>query len=141
MESNSSDCHCLMLRKAARRTSNFYDAELAPSGLRTTQFSILAAVFKTGEITVNAIAERLALDRTTAGKNLRPLEAAKLIRIAPSKQDRRARAITLTAAGLTKFREAAPLWRKAQTRFEALNGKTAVASLRTGLNGLKLDTA
>jgi DNA-binding MarR family transcriptional regulator len=141
METNSGDCNCLVLRKAARRISNFYDAELAPSGLRTTQFSILAAVSRSGEITVNAIAERLALDRTTAGKNLRPLEAAKLIKIAPLKQDRRARAITLTAAGLTKFRETVPLWRKAQARFETLNGKGTAASLRTSLNGLKLDPA
>jgi DNA-binding MarR family transcriptional regulator len=141
METNSGDCNCLAVRKAARRISNFYDAELAPSGLRTTQFSILAAVSRSGEITVNAIAERLALDRTTAGKNLRPLEAAKLIKIAPLKQDRRARAITLTAAGLTKFRETIPLWRKAQARFESLNGKGTVASLRTSLKELKLDPA
>jgi DNA-binding MarR family transcriptional regulator len=141
METNSGECNCLAVRKAARRISNFYDAELAPSGLRATQFSILAAVSRSGELTVNAIAERLALDRTTAGKNLRPLEEAKLIKIAPLKQDRRARAITLTAAGLARFREAAPLWRKAQARFEALNGKAAVASLRTSLSGLKLDPA
>src|SRR5215467_3211224 len=35
-------CHCLAMRQAARRVTHFYDGVLAPTGLRTTQFSILA---------------------------------------------------------------------------------------------------
>ena len=131
MPSSSVECNCQLLRKAARRISNYYDSELAPSGLRGTQFSILAMVRREGEVTVNSIADRLELDRTTAGKNLRPLQAAKLIRIAPSKSDRRARAITLTKSGLDTFNQAIPLWQKAQTRFEALNGKDVAAELRS----------
>ena len=99
MMSSPVECNCQLLRKAARRISNYYDSELAPSGLRGTQFSILALVNREGEVSVNSLAERLELDRTTAGKNLRPLQAAMLIRIAPSKNDRRARAITLTKRG------------------------------------------
>jgi DNA-binding MarR family transcriptional regulator len=106
-------------------------------GLRGTQFSILAMVSREGEVTVNSLAERLELDRTTAGKNLRPLQAAKLIQIAPSKSDRRARAITLTSRGRSAFVEAIPLWQKAQARFEALNGKETAAQLRAILKNLK----
>jgi DNA-binding MarR family transcriptional regulator len=94
-------------------------------------------VSREGEATVNSIAGRLELDRTTAGKNLRPLQAANLIRIAPSKQDRRARAITLTKTGLAAFKKAIPLWQRAQTRFEALNGKEEAAQLRAILKNLK----
>src|ERR1700759_4208485 len=92
-------CNCMALRKAARRISNFYDGELAPSGLRATQFSILLFLQRAGEASVNALAERLALDRTTAGKNLRPLEQAGFIAVAPSRQDRRRRVVRLTTAG------------------------------------------
>ncbi len=136
-KSSPSECNCNLLRRAARRISNFYDAQMAPCGLRGSQFSILALVRREGEVTVNSIADRLELDRTTAGKNLRPLQAAGLVRIAPSKNDRRARAITLTGAGLKTFRQAVPLWRKAQSRFEALNGKSNAAALRALLKNLK----
>jgi DNA-binding MarR family transcriptional regulator len=134
---SSPECNCAVLRKAARRISNYYDSELAAAGLRTTQFAILAMVSREGEVTVNSIAGRLELDRTTAGKNLRPLEAAKLIRIARSKSDKRARAISLTPAGALAFQQAIPLWQKAQSRFEKLNGADTASQLRTLLKNLK----
>jgi hypothetical protein len=37
-------CTCGSLRKASRRISQFYDAALAPVGIKSTQFSILAEV-------------------------------------------------------------------------------------------------
>ena len=35
-------CNCPALRQAARHVTQFYDQYLVPTGLRTTQFSILA---------------------------------------------------------------------------------------------------
>ena len=70
-------------------------------------------------------------------KNLRPLQAAKLVQVIPSKHDKRARAITLTELGRKTFRQAVPLWRKAQSRFESLNGKETSAQLRSVLKNLK----
>ena len=130
-------CNCMALRRAARSISNFYDGQLAPSGLRATQFAILALVNTLEEASVNAVAERLALDRTTAGKNLRPLEAAGLVSIAPSKKDGRQRAIRLTKAGKAALKAAMPLWRRAQTRFESANGADKAAALRATLGSLK----
>jgi hypothetical protein len=40
--SGPDDCNCLAVRQAARHVTQFYDQFLAASGLRTTQFSILA---------------------------------------------------------------------------------------------------
>ena len=37
-------CTCGSLRKASRRVSQFYDTALAPIGIKSTQFSILAEV-------------------------------------------------------------------------------------------------
>lgn len=133
------DCNCVALRRAARRISNFYDAELAPSGLRATQFAILALVNELGEASVNSVAEKLELDRTTAGKNLRPLEKAGLISVAASKTDARQRAISLTKAGGAALKQALPLWRRAQGRFEAANGTAKAAQLRVILRDLKID--
>jgi DNA-binding MarR family transcriptional regulator len=133
-------CNCMALRRAARGISNFYDSQLAPSGLRATQFAILVLVNMLGEASVNAVAERLALDRTTAGKNLRPLEAAGLVNIAPSKKDGRQRAIRLTKAGKAALKAAMPLWRRAQARFESANGADKAATLRATLGSLKFQS-
>jgi DNA-binding MarR family transcriptional regulator len=139
VKSGVKDCNCWVLRQAARRISNFYDGELAPSGLRATQFAIMALVNDMGEASVNSVAEKLALDRTTAGKNLRPLEKAGLVSIGAAKNDARQRAISLTKAGQATLKQAVPLWRRAQSRFEAANGTAKAAQLRAMLRDLKLE--
>jgi len=45
----------------------FYDHFLAPIGLRTTQFSILAKLSRIGPMSINALASDLVMDRTTSG--------------------------------------------------------------------------
>src|SRR6185369_3655079 len=42
--SASSECFGTALRKASRRVTALYDETLAPSGLRSTQFAILAEI-------------------------------------------------------------------------------------------------
>src|SRR5882757_1858061 len=130
-------CNCMVLRRASRRISHFYDSKLAPAGLRTTQFSILALLGEQGGVSVNNLAERLDLDRTTMGKNLRPLERLKYVKITPSPTDGRSRTITLTNAGGAVLKAARHLWRRAQADFETANGSTAVGALRATLTNLK----
>ncbi|MDE1146052.1 MAG: MarR family transcriptional regulator [Azospirillaceae bacterium] len=129
-------CNCAALRRAARRITNAYDAKLAPTGLRMTQFCLLALVYEAGTLSVNEMAARLDLDRTTTGKNLRPLERDGLLRVAPAPQDRRSHEITLTDQGRAALREASILWREAQREFEAANGPPQAAALRNTLAGL-----
>src|SRR6266849_4933426 len=119
-------CNCLALRRASRRLTNFYDSKLAPTGLRVTQYAILALLGKLGGVSVNNLAERLDLDRTTMGKNLRPLERLKYVKITPSPTDGRSRTIMLTTAGGAVLKAARRLWRRAQADFEKANGSTVV---------------
>jgi len=133
------DCNCASLRKAARRLTSFYDSQLAPSGLRATQFAILAFVNEVEEVSVNAIAERLGLDRTTAGKNLRPLEQSGFVEVTSAKHDGRQRAIRVTKAGHAALKVAVPLWRRAQERFETVNGPERAAALRDTLKSLEFE--
>src|SRR5579875_2528229 len=79
------DCNCLAVRQAARHITQFYDELLAPSGLRTTQFSILAKLRRFGPITINALARDLVMDRTTLGRNILPLEREGLIAVRPGR--------------------------------------------------------
>ena|SRR5579864_9251368 len=126
-------CNCFAMRKASRRISRFYDAHLEPAGLRITQFLTLAALNEVGSAAVNALAERLDIERTAIGKMVGFLEHDGLIRIRPSPTDRRSRLIELTEKGRRLHAEASPLWREAQRQFEQLNGAKNVAELRQGL--------
>jgi hypothetical protein len=50
------------VRQAARHITQFYDQLLAPSGLRTTQFSILAKLRRLSPMTINALAAEMVMD-------------------------------------------------------------------------------
>jgi DNA-binding MarR family transcriptional regulator len=132
-------CNCMALRRAARRISQAYDEALAASGLRATQFAILAMLRESGGLSVNALAGRMDLDRTTMGKNLRPLERDRLIAVRVSEQDRRSRSIALTPAGEAALAKAFPLWVEAQARFEAENGRRPSRALRETLAELRFE--
>lgn len=122
------------MRKANRQISRFYDAYLEPAGLRITQFLTLAALNEVGSTPVNALAERLDIERTAMGKMVGFLERDGLVRIQPSPTDGRSRVIELTQAGRRLHNEAAPLWNEAQRQFAQLNGADNVAALRGALS-------
>src|SRR5258708_39679525 len=97
------NCNCLAIRQAARHVSQFYDQFLAPVGLRTTQFSILAKLRRLGPQSINTLAESMVMDRTTLGRNILPLERDGLIRIQPLATDRRSKELHLTKAGERRY--------------------------------------
>ena len=84
---NFSDCNCLAIRQAARYVTQLYDRHLARSGLRTSQYGILARLKRLGATTINELAAELVMDRTTLGRNIRPLERDGLISISYSAID------------------------------------------------------
>src|SRR5215510_4445262 len=96
--SGPEDCNCLAVRQAARHITQFYDQCLASSGLRTTQFSILAKLRRLGPMTINALAADLVMDRTTLGRNILPLQREGLIAVAKGKTDRRSKELRVTEA-------------------------------------------
>ncbi len=128
------ECNCNAMRKASRQITRFYDAHLEPTGLRITQFLILATLNEAGGAAVNALAERLDIERTAMGKMLGFLERDGMIRIRPSPTDGRSRLIELSEKGRRLHAEASPLWRQAQRQFEQLNGAKTVTALRQGLS-------
>jgi len=110
--------------------TQFYDRFLAPTGLRTTQFSMLSKLKRLGPMTINALAADLVTDRTTLGRNIQPLERDGLIVIKQGRSDRRSRELHLTEAGAARLRSAVKGWAEAQTRFEAAFGDKRAAELR-----------
>lgn len=133
---SAEECNCFAVRAAARHVTQFYDRLLAPSGLRTTQFSILAKLARLGPLTINALAEAMVMDRTTLGRNIQPLEREGLIRTAPVASDRRAKALHLTKEGEKRFAAARRKWSEAQARFETVFGAKRGAELRALLRAV-----
>jgi DNA-binding MarR family transcriptional regulator len=86
-----------------------------------------------GELTINELAERMVMDRTTLSRNLKPLVRSGLLEMKPG-EDGRTRLVRLTPAGEQALEEAYPLWQRAQQqtvsalgeeRYEALLGDVA----------------
>jgi len=134
--SGPDDCNCLAVRQAARHITQFYDQLLAPSGLRTTQFSILAKLRLLGPMTINALAANLIMDRTTLGRNILPLERDGLIAVEKGRRDRRSREMRLTEAGAARFRVGVKGWTQAQKQFEAAFGAKRTVDLRALLHAV-----
>jgi len=127
-------CACATLRRAARAVTAAYDAALAPSGLRITQFSILRKLARLGALPVTRLAAEAALDRSTMGRNLNPLERRGLVRIEVGNVDQREHVVYLTAAGEAAIEAALPYWRKTQKRIAALVQFSAIGALADQLD-------
>jgi DNA-binding MarR family transcriptional regulator len=121
-------CTCFRLRSAARRTTAFYERALRPSGLKITQYSLLANLARSGPLSVTALARLLATDRTTLTRNLTPLERDGLIDVADG-PDARTRSVNLTRKGHAAFDAAIPLWREAQRAMKQALGPEDTAQL------------
>jgi DNA-binding MarR family transcriptional regulator len=127
---NPAACNCLALRQAARHLTQFYDQQLASSGLRATQYSILARLERRGPMTINALAAELVMDRTTLGRNVLPLQRDGLVAIAPGISDRRSKELRLTPSGAARLGTARKGWTQAQLQFERTFGAARAKALR-----------
>lgn len=121
-----SPCVCNTLRMVTRAVTQLYDETLRPSGLRVTQFSVLAALARRGEANVRQLTDALAIDQTTLTRGLTVLERGGLIERAPH-PDGRIKAMRLTPAGARALAIARPLWARAQQRVIAQWGPRAWA--------------
>ena len=111
---NGRSCVSLNLRRAARLVSRRYDEALRSLGITVGQFSLLGVLAAKGGAPVSAVAQVLGMDRTTLTRNLRPLQARKLVTSQADPDDRRSRKLALSPAGEALFEKATPLWEKAQ---------------------------
>ena len=129
-------CLCLHLQRAARAVARHFDDLMRPAGLTSGQFSLLMSLNRPDPPTIRAVAELLAIDRTTLTANLKPLERRGLVRIRVDKADRRNRRLLLTAKGRAALIAALPAWEEGHAAIEpALAGRNA-ERLRADLRAL-----
>src|SRR5215471_19959362 len=121
-------CVCSNLRRASRAVTNYYDSLLGQvSDLRISQVIILVVLYLAGPQTIHELAELMALDRTTVGRNLRPLAQQGLLTLT-SGNDQRTRVVTLTALGQETLLRVVPQWERAQAHMVAGIGQEQVAA-------------
>lgn len=126
------ECTCFRMRGAARRVSQIYSRHLAPTGLKISQFSLLAFVTARGPLGITELSELLSTDRTTLTRNLRPLLASGVIERAEA-GDKRRHELVATAAGRALFKRALPLWAAAEEEVRAAMGTKLTADLHGAL--------
>lgn len=122
-------CTCANLRRASRAVTRLYNRELQPDGIGITQFTVLMALDRTGEISQGRLGEILALDSTTLTRMLELLKKRGWVR-AKEGDDRRMRIFRLTKAGQEKFEQSMRHWKRAQDQVQATLGEKTMGQLR-----------
>src|SRR5215470_1615452 len=128
-------CVCNTLRMVTRVVTQLYDDTLRPSGLRVTQFSILAAIGRTGAANLRQLEDALSIDQTTLTRSLTLLERDGLVERA-AHSDGRVKAMRLTAKGRRALQAARPLWAQAQGKVLRELGATGWADAQRQLTHL-----
>ena len=121
-------CTNLKLRQLTRAVTRHYDAYVAATGLKNTQYSLLSHVVLLGPIQPSELAARMKLDASTLTRNLQPLIAQGWIEMGAG-ADGRSRVVTATPSGREKRTEGQRAWKQAQLALNARLGEERVAEL------------
>lgn len=113
---------CANLRSAVRAVTQFYENELRPTGLSSTQFTILQALSITGDVTQGKLGQLLTMDSTSLTRTLAIMSRHGWIEKRRG-DDRREWRIRLSKAGEKQLDSALPYWEKAQLRLRQQLGQ------------------
>jgi DNA-binding MarR family transcriptional regulator len=130
------ECPALRVRQASRVLAKYFDEELAPFGLLSSQLPILtaAAMFGDSGASIGRLAQALLMDRTTLTRSIQPLERAGLLRVARSPQDARAKVVLVTRSGARMIEAVFPVWQRALRQLKKSVGAKILAELHARLD-------
>lgn len=126
-------CLCSSFRRTTRALSQVYEEALRPAGLRSTQFTILQTLARTGEVTQGRLGEILVMDSTTLTRTLRIMRQEGWI-AGRRGDDRRERWLRLSKAGEAKLKIATAVWEKVQARLQGKLGEAGWKNLMQWTN-------
>jgi len=118
-ESTPQGCTNFKLRQLTRLVSQHCEPHFSESGLKTTQYSLLAHIDHLGPIAPGELARRMDLDASTLTRNLQPLIHGGWVEMGPG-DDARSRTVQVTPEGRAKRQAMKADWKRAQL---ALNDK------------------
>ena len=118
---NTSRCHCIVLRRASKAVTEYYDRMLRPCGVTISQFALLRTLQRLGSSSVSDLALNMRLERSTLVRTLRPLLDSGLIadHAAPGTRNRD---LSLTDSGTHVLKQGGRLWDRAQRHVETSLG-------------------
>jgi DNA-binding MarR family transcriptional regulator len=128
-------CTCGELRKAARAITLLYDNAFKSTGLLSTQFNVLQAIYNIDSIRISDLANKLGMDRTTLTRNLSVLERQGFIKISQGK-DQRTRIVTTTQKGRSAVSKTILLWNEVQRKVKQEMGENSWRELMQNLGQL-----
>lgn len=128
MPAARSPCACIRIRRASRTLTDLYDEALRPANLKITQFSLLRNLQRLGLVSISELAEAMALDRSTLGRNLLVLKRRGLVKMGDG-DDMRAWSIALTHKAEVLLEKAMPGWNEAQERVRRKLGSDGMQTL------------
>jgi len=121
-------CTNLKLRQLSRVVTRHYDAYVAATGLKNTQYSLLSHAVLLGPIRPSDLARRMRLDASTLTRNLQPLVAQGWLQLGAG-EDARSRLVEATDEGRAKRAEGQRAWKHAQLALNARLGPERMAAL------------
>ena len=130
------NCLCLHVQRAARGLARRFDDVFRPLDLTHGQFSLLMSLNRPEPPTIGAVAELLAMDRTTLTAALKPLERRGLVKVSVDKEDKRSRRLTFTRPGRALLTRAFPLWQETHASIDQLVAGCRPNDLRGALRAL-----
>lgn len=133
-----SKCACTRVRRAARVLTNLYDEALASTGMTIAQFALLRAAGRLDSPNLSELAEEMALDRSTLGRNVLVLQRMGLLDVSEG-DDLRARRIKLTTRAERLVEACLPRWAEAQQTVERRLSKDGVVTLLDLLERLEAE--
>jgi len=104
---------------------------MAPTGITSTQFSLLNFLDQNVRMTMNELAAAMLMDRTTLLRAVKPLQKQGLIVSVPETEGSRRLMLALSPAGRSKIADVEPFWQAAQEEYEAQVGQLHARSLRS----------
>lgn len=105
-------CLCFAAQRAARALARRFDRAFLDLGITNGQFSMMMAIGGMGAPKLGDLATFLAMNHATVTAAIRNLDKRKLVVVSADGGDRRARRVSMTAAGNALVARAVPIWRK-----------------------------
>ena len=130
-------CACANIRKAARIVTQVYEKQMASTGLKITQYYMLVNIARHREISISKLGDIMLLDQSTITRNVNILKKDGYVNITRDKNDSRTKFVSITEMGLSKIKEATPIWLELQEKAEHELGKETYNDLLEKLQRLQ----
>jgi len=126
-------CTNFKLRQLTRLVSQYCEQYFAESGLKTTQYALLAHIDQFGPVQPSELAQRMDVDVSTLSRNVQVLIAQGLVEMCAG-DDARSRRLVLTEEGRARRAAMKANWKRAQTSLNAKLDDERVARLHAVLD-------